>query len=125
MAIKAHKTVTVTRRMLERSGACEDGLNEVADLLPAVISTDPEDNLELAIAAERLRPNPCACGMGAVTFLPGVLDNTYPVDKPDRDIVSMDAMGYSPHDHVNYSDPWVLAQQLAGWADSYLVARGR
>lgn len=46
--MKKHTTVTITKKMLMKLGACASGLEEVAHFLPAKISTDPEKNIALA-----------------------------------------------------------------------------
>ncbi len=44
-----HQTVTITLEMLRAAGACAAGHADHAHLLPATISTDYEDNIDLAI----------------------------------------------------------------------------
>ncbi len=117
--MKAHKTVTLTRKMLEQSGACEDGIDQVADLLPAVISTDPLDNLALADEALQFYPKDHAC-CGPEDFVRGKLGGD-----SARIIVGCPDYDHNGAHGGDWSDPYVLAQQLAGWADSYLVARGQ
>lgn len=48
--MKFHTTITITRSELEAKGACTRGLAAASALLPAKVSTDPEQNIELALA---------------------------------------------------------------------------
>jgi hypothetical protein len=47
--VKTHKTIRITRRDIRRWGACLSGVADVAALLPARLSTNPEHNLRLAL----------------------------------------------------------------------------
>jgi hypothetical protein len=50
-SVKEHKSVHITASLLlDRFGACQSGIDKIEHLLPAVISTDPEDNAKLAFA---------------------------------------------------------------------------
>lgn len=48
MKIKPHQTVRITERRLQKMGACQYGIDSWKDVLPAVISTNPDDNLKIS-----------------------------------------------------------------------------
>lgn len=48
--MKGHATVTITRKLLESLGACDDGIDAVKMYLGSKISTDPQKNFKLALA---------------------------------------------------------------------------
>jgi hypothetical protein len=48
--MKRHDTITITEDYLLTLRPCEYGLHDARPFLPATLSTDPSDNLTLAMA---------------------------------------------------------------------------
>lgn len=110
MATKYHGEIMITRDYLQEMKACIDSINAVCGLLPVTLSTDPEDNLEVAETliedVERmdrlwfLRRTGCwKCTCREVP-LPAV-------------------------DFADLNDPYVVAQFLAHYADRVLTKEGK
>ncbi len=115
--MKPHRTVTITRRYLEWTGACPVGIARASHLLPAKISTDPEANIrlacELVYIGDRGNPNRTLSqgGIGSVFY----------------------GAGYRVYNDLSSAcvdcgegiDVGFIAQGLAILADELLSARGR
>ena len=111
---KTHRTVTITAKMLERLGACTCGLEAIRPCLPIKISTDPEENFEVAemiVCSERARDGWYDAGWLAGCFeLDPYPDNDhYLKGKPNPDARCI----------------YVVAQQLAMAADGIVTKAGR
>lgn len=126
--MKTHNTITITAKWLASRGACKDGRKDVEALLPATISTDPVENIELAEAL-------IAATDGAGRFNGSTYSNIdwltdrcrgnsrWPLDSPDSDYSTTrlgNWTGAKPHE-----DPYVVAQWLAFAADAWLMCKGR
>lgn len=114
--MKPHRTVTITKRMLKKAGACRQGVAAVEHLLPATLSTDPERNLEIALgladSTPALRDN-----FDAAHWLMGTYSGEYNPLPNDHLLVGL----Y----HQTQRDAWVTAQYLAWAADGLLTKAGR
>lgn len=124
---KPHRTLTITKEWLEDHGACEDAREELVPFLPVVVSTNPEDNLELC---ERLvdETNADQSYANDIVFLGGWL--LARGDDARRD----DAMSYYDRavgilDAAPEKDPtqrmWLAAQYMAWGVDHILSAQGK
>jgi hypothetical protein len=114
--MKTHKTIIITRRMLNKYDPCDPGIAAAEHLLPAKVSTDVEKNFALAqklteIEGRRNWADMCSLtgkilGQGC-TMWPGTMlcDGDEP-GNPQRDM-------------------YVIAQQLAAIADAILTSKGR
>lgn len=135
--MKIHKTVTITARTLKKLKACEDGLANVLPLLPVKISTDPQDNIKLAMQLMKPRP------YGGAGF------DSAPAENLDwlasKVLVGPEGDSYSEDVHPDYhtypgpdntgeptksyfdvrADAHLVAQGLAMIADKLLSDRGR
>jgi hypothetical protein len=97
-------TVTVTKKMLrEELSACESGIDDVKRFLPAKLSTDPIKNLPLAMRMCRAYKGWRAWWMFSAT------------------------QDYLTDNFTTYigEDPYVVAQELAAFADYYATQKGR
>lgn len=47
--MKNHTTITITNTLIKTYGPCTEGYNQAREVLPVNISTDPEQNIDLAI----------------------------------------------------------------------------
>lgn len=111
--MKSHTTVTITKRFLERAAACTSGLKAVAKYLPAKISTDPEENIELSIALDSAR--------GTVGWLVSAI-----TDRCFCGTCINPSRGHNHDDpYVVDDDPYVVAQGLAWVADVIATGEGR
>ena len=115
-----HVTVTITEDFVERFEPCII-FESVRHLLPATISTDPEDNIELAVAILSTReidePSMCWCVECRISH------HTMHVGWLLRVLgVEVGTFGYTElRDHLP-REPWpvdagIIAQQLAMLAD--------
>lgn len=109
--MKIHTTVKITRRMLTRLHACPRGTRKVEKLLPAEISTDPEQNYKLAIELVELDDAwDDSHWLAVETIGADGVPSLYCTD------------GYSGGSE---RDPYVVAQRLAWVADAIATKRGR
>lgn len=117
-----HRTVRLTARKLRDLGACEEGVDGFKEFLPCKISTDPEENIDLAL---RL-----------VAFEEQERDTVYTLsslsatlDWNENDIAGWadaDAHDIGKPGEDNWRlDPYRTAQVLAAYADSILVRSGK
>lgn len=116
---KKHTTVTITRAWLKKFKCCAAGIASIEHLLPAKISTDVEQNLDLAY---EICNTPRAQGANDTLFLAIMVD--------DADYTSPDSDYYDTpkHDtyHNNFSaDVGLTAQYLANVADALATKEGR
>lgn len=124
--MKIHRTMTVTEKTLGRMRACPSGREDIAPLLPLKISTDPEQNIDLAI--ELVQRNAvmhvdwfndrCA---GRITSLEYCDDDRHWTKQAKRPLAK-DGVYYDTH---VYRDVPLVAQWLAHAADKYLTRKGR
>lgn len=120
--MRTHKCITITEKMLRDQGACIDGLEQARQFLPARISTDPEENLELAMdladSARAIAQWEDARWFASVLDAESLgmyrPDNDYFFDQTDNRV-----------DANNARDPMLIAQYLAWAADALLTRRGR
>jgi hypothetical protein len=121
--VKTHKTFRVTAEVLHGSPtyACGSGVAAIAALLPCEISTDPEENYD--IATELI-----ALGQGYRAMW---LCCTFPYNEsPPNDVgVHEDYWFCTSADccveRVIAKDVFVIAQQLAMYADRMLTRKGK
>lgn len=125
-----HKTITITLSYLRRLGACSAALKALkeAKILPAKISTDPDDNLKLALeltqapASEIYPEHHCSRWL---PWLAGqhVHNTDLPVDDALRAQYVFALETDSHYDGEN--DPTIAAQMLAMIADHLLTKQGK
>lgn len=111
--MKTHGTVMITRKLLEHYNACRFGLQCVAALLPARISTNVDDNFDLACQLAQVeRPD-----VGWLATVVGLraFDDVYKI----LSLAVLDQNGDADQ------DPMVIAQRLAMIADKMLSDKGR
>lgn len=110
---KPHETLTIDLALLRGLCACLSGLDRVAGLLPATISTDPEENVELACALVD-----CQAGRDVLWLFSTIATET---GRCCDQCVGM----FTDFDRAVLSceDPYVLAQWLAATADFYLTRK--
>lgn len=127
--MKTHKTFEVTADVLRSPPiyACSIGIEDIASLLPCEVSTDPEENYD--VASELV-----AIGEGArVEWLCYQLSYA---ELPDEDFEVDDDYFYRTRKNglrgkctrraaTLYSDVFVIAQQLAMYADQMLTLKGK
>lgn len=120
--MRSHKTITITGRMLRRLEACSDGIFETAELLPAKVSTYPEDNIELAselIDAGHGNHVAWLADRAATVAIDASMtwpDNDYSIKSN-----GVRAMDFTPCT----ADVFIIAQWLAHAADYLLMMKGR
>lgn len=120
MNARPHRKYTITLDWLKRKGACRDGLDFAKPLCPAVISTDPDDNMELAhmVAGDfngRINAfGSCEDGVARFLMWLAVTAGVYLYDQV-REPRAVDG--------VPYLAPDVCAQHLA-WIADVLLTRG-
>jgi len=126
--MKTHKTVKITREFLvTHIKPCSGGLAAIESLLPAVISTDPEQNLDLAV---ELASSPRAehddidyflfCVAWFVERQRATLKYQQGISVEVPKVHAMD----NPHSRSG-EDAFVIAQQLAWAADELLDLEGK
>lgn len=115
--MKTHKTIKITAKMLEGLRACSDGLERVSSLLPLEISTNPEENIRVAIKvakASSFYDDTFWLMATLVSPSDAEADQDYWYDKDGADIGAR-----------SYDDTYIIAQRLAACADVLLSKRGR
>lgn len=114
--MNVHKSVRLTAKMLDALNPCEAGFAAVQKYLPVDISSDPDDNLKLALRlADSARAN---CGYSDVYWLSLKLTD-HNDEYPDGDYWLGDR-----YRHIS-DDPMLVAQYLAMVADAILTRSGR
>jgi hypothetical protein len=132
-----HGTFTITRTWLVERNACQASLTalDASGLLPITISTDPDENVDLAdeLVQTPAYPKDRFGAGGTVTRWVEWLIDCLAVFNFDEDVWIAD----SPYprgpilEQVDYmgqygaNDPTLLAQILAMIADAYLMTEGR
>lgn len=113
--VRSHRALRITRRFLQHHHACDGELDLVteANLLPATLSTDPEDNIQLAV-----RLVTAGLAYNAFWFYRNVNGYTYDFPWVTNSDTLPSAVGAT-------SDPYQIAQILAMVADGYFTARGK
>lgn len=114
-----HRTLKITEKLLYTYAACIAGKERaIARGLPVTISTDPEENIELAcqIIGE-VDESGCVGPACDVLWLADVLTNA------QYDCLYSRDYGYDLDPAA--SDPYYLAQILAQAADGYFRRRGK
>lgn len=115
--MKYHGTVKITQTLLHRLNACGIGMRQVSPFLPATISSDPEDNVDLGNLLA------VCCGSEVRWLYRTVIGHSAPY-------VNW-ACYYNSKNNTVYGymeadlDGWVIAQWLAHIADRMLTERGR
>lgn len=113
-----HRNVKITKKLLEDLHACGDGLDAIASYLPLTISTDPEQNLGVAILIAT-SPRAEEEQWHDARWFAYVASGYEPVTCPDHDHWITCQRGCK-----DFSiDPYVVAQHLAMAAD-FLLVRG-
>lgn len=115
--MKPHTTVTLDRKWFKKHRACADGLRNVAHLLPVTLSTDPEENIDLAYElADTKDGSGCTCYSctceADVTWL------------EDTVTQSAEIVWQHPLDSGRF-DLSLLCQMLAAVADKLATQQGR
>lgn len=123
MKAKPHRKLHVTRKLLwgEPILACWSGVNDVAALLPCDISTDPEENTDLAIALIESGHGERAEWLSDRAELPwdSWPDIDYQFRTSKRGLLIGRHLGRNQH-----TDLMLVAQCLAMFADAMLTRRG-
>lgn len=108
MKTQPHREWKITQRVLQKMGACYNGQQIFKDLLPATLSTDPVDNLELVGRLCDHRPLVLldwlavrVCGNSLAPLLDGCTH----------------WFRWTNYQGNGEPDPWVIAQYLAAIAD--------
>lgn len=115
--MKKHTTVTITLKMLEDARACWSGQASAEPFLPATISTDPEQNLDLAIELAQSEAGK------HVTWLDDAIGNSsYSCTCTSCLNDGGDARGKL---YDTGEDPTIIAQVLAAVADAIATKGGR
>lgn len=117
--MKKHGTVKITRKMLDELEPCST-VEAFYPFLPATLSTDPLDNLELADGLARLDSlNGLDWLANHRVLVPDVGDDCYCCHTaPCEFITELNRIG-------DERDPYVIAQYLAAIADATLTMRGK
>lgn len=126
MTVKKHKTVKITKTLLKRMGACPWGMIVARPFLPAVVSTDPEDNYRLAIKIAGRAEGDGFPDLGWVAQ--SGIERVHTHDDKDYFLSTEEkARGAQPTYSMRnqYRDPYIIAQMLAAMADALLVRAGR
>lgn len=115
--MKTHKTITVTKRMLcKKLNACDGGVADVKSFLPATVSTDPEDNIKLAIKLiEAGVGHHAAFIVNHVAYDPALYLS---LEERSNSLNGQTGLAW-------YKDPYTMAQMLAAGADAILTSKGR
>lgn len=122
--VKDHVKVKFTRKMLEEYDPCDTGLEEALSLLPATLSTNPEDNYALALTiaqSERalIGGNDAYWLVIEATRQYGVyVDADYRYGDPALNDWWPDRLEES-------TDPFLIAQYLAMVADHLATGQGK
>lgn len=127
---KEHQTVTITMTKLANAGACYAAREALKHhkLLPATLSTDPDDNLDLAFKLVTLRayPNYPANAATCSRWLPWFAQN---MGSEDANQCQYLHSGCFFEERAGSScgenDPTVVAQMLAMIADAICEREGR
>lgn len=122
------RRVKVTMAMLDRLGACKTARWNLAPLLPATISTDPLENLDLCDTMGNVCDSPrvywgnmpCAAWLYRRLLTPDPEDCDCSMCIPQGPIRDADL---SHFDVMMEAQPWVAAQYLA-WCAAILAKRG-
>ena len=122
--MKTHKTFTITKKFLASLEACVRGVSKIEHLLPAKISTDPEQNIALAIEIAEVERSTDA-GWADTWWLAAHALQKADTFYPDAfrgwpDSYNFDNAGANPD-----ADPFVVAQYLAWAADALLTKQGK
>lgn len=127
-----HKTITITLSYLRTLGACPAALTALkeAKILPARISTDPDDNLGLAL---ELTQSPAGANFDKQTcsrWLPWLIaqypsDECTTVDDAEAAQWTGDPLLETGSANEGENDPTVAAQMLAMIADHVLTKQGK
>lgn len=118
--MKTHRRVRLTAKMLRDLRPCGYGYDAALAFLPASISTDPEDNLELALRiadSERARQ-----GFSDVYWLSL---RTFGSDVGSDDAYPDESYWHRDQYRQMSDDPVLGTQHLAMVADAILRGRGR
>jgi hypothetical protein len=124
--VKKHTTVIITIEMLDALGPCRPGREAWQDLLPAKLSTDPLENLDLAlemIERDRVRINKWDDARWLAAHLCNVAvwpDSDYYTVSPGNINADNERV-----DCGESFDGFLIAQYLAWAADAIATKEGR
>lgn len=114
--MKTHKTIMYTVEMLDKLNPCSSGRASARPFLPAKLSTDPEENIELALELAQADPK-----LNMTWFATASAEGT--VVACDRDY-HYDSTGANAN-RESHRDPFLIAQYLAWIADAIATRDGR
>lgn len=113
--MKSHTTVTITRRMLADLHACPEGLYNIRHLLPMKVSTDVEENLDLA----------CELADSPRAVFGHHCDTVWLLYQLDHTQVTHGNFVPKLAGENPFCDAWVVAQHLAAIADIIATKKGK
>lgn len=132
--MKTHKTITITARFLERLDACKRGVEKIRHLLPASISTDPEQNIALAIEIAEIERSTETGRADTWWLAAGWADTWWLAARVLEDVAGYclctlrgwpDSYNFDNDSNNPEADPFVVAQYLAWAADALLADQGK
>lgn len=110
---KRHVTVTITEKLIRELNPCRDGFNALKHLLPAKLSTNPDDNIDLAL---EIAQSDRACCYHDDSWWLAARFRQYD-GLPDTDTGGLF--------YKDMQDPTIIAQRLAMVADALASKDGR
>lgn len=125
MGTKVHRTVQLTAQSLVTLGCCREGVDEVASMLPADVSTDPEQNIALAEALAELDKAYYPQDVAGISSLVWCASQYGKGGVDDLDVYCVGGARSRSGQRPYGTDIGIIAQGLAMAADRILTREGK